>query len=293
MLSSGLGGVAPSRPPRLEMIGQNSIAQNQSAAIGRIGAGSSPGPGFAIVWFVASPSRPMPSPSVRAARDPERIHAVLQQFRVLLRSIKRHYQSVEQRSRLGGSQVWALAEIAANPDIRVGDLARRLAIHLSTASNLVGRMVEMGVVTRERIASDQRVVRLRITESGRAALRRAPGPPVGLLQQALLDLPPAARPHEAPRRTGARGAARGPVEARGRGPRAPGPRGEAQGREALSGRRLRRSGLPARAGAPAPCGSGSARRGRPARRWRTAARSAPRTTCRPRRPRSARRSASP
>lgn len=116
---------------------------------------------------------------------------MLQQFRVLLRSIKRHYQSVEQRSRLGGSQVWALAEIAANPDIRVGDLARRLAIHLSTASNLVGRMVEMGVVTRERIASDQRVVRLRITESGRAALRRAPGPPVGLLQQALLDLPQA------------------------------------------------------------------------------------------------------
>lgn len=133
----------------------------------------------------------MPPRRSPAARDPERIHAVLQQFRILLRSIKRHYQSVEQRSRLGGSQVWALAEIASNPDISVGDLARRLAIHLSTASNLVGRMVEMGVVTRERIASDQRVVRLRITDSGRAALRRAPGPPAGLLQQGLLDLPPA------------------------------------------------------------------------------------------------------
>lgn len=130
----------------------------------------------------------MPSP---ADRNPERIHAVLQQFRVLLRSIKRHYQSVEQRARLGGSQVWALSEIGANPGISVGDLARRLAIHLSTASNLVGRMAELGVVTRERVPRDQRVVRLRITEAGRAALRRAPGPPVGLLQQALLDLPPA------------------------------------------------------------------------------------------------------
>lgn len=127
----------------------------------------------------------------RRNESPERIHAVLQQFRVLLRSMKRHYHLVEQKARLGGSQVWALSEIAANPGLSVGELARRLAIHLSTASNLVGRMAEMGVITRERIASDQRVVRLRITEPGRAALRRAPGPPVGLLQQALLDLPPA------------------------------------------------------------------------------------------------------
>jgi MarR family transcriptional regulator, organic hydroperoxide resistance regulator len=135
---------------------------------------------------------PLPPPLMPSLDDknPERIHAVLQQFRVLLRSIKRHYQSVEQRAKLGGSQVWALSEIASNADISVGELARRLAIHLSTASNLVGRMEEMGVITRERVQRDLRIVRLRITNSGRAALRRAPGPPVGLLQQALLDLEP-------------------------------------------------------------------------------------------------------
>lgn len=125
----------------------------------------------------------------RQEKDPERIHAVLQQFRVLLRSMKRHYQAVEAKSRLGGSQVWALAEIANRPGIRVSELAKRLAIHLSTASNLVGRMVELGVVARERVEGDQRVVRLRVTPKGREALKRAPGPPVGLLQQALLDLP--------------------------------------------------------------------------------------------------------
>lgn len=123
------------------------------------------------------------------AEGPERIHAVLQRFRILLRSMKRHYQSVEERARLGGSQVWALAEIARNPDISVGDLSRRLAIHLSTASNLVRRMVELGVVTRQRTGDDQRVVRLRLTAKGRSALRRAPGPPIGLLQQALMEMP--------------------------------------------------------------------------------------------------------
>jgi DNA-binding MarR family transcriptional regulator len=122
---------------------------------------------------------------------PERIHAVLLQFRILLRSMQRHYLSVERASGLGGSQLWALAEIAANPGLSVGELARRLAIHLSTASNLVGRMEALGIVARRRVVRDQRVVRLQVTPAGQRALRRAPGPPVGLLQRALLDLPPA------------------------------------------------------------------------------------------------------
>ena len=129
--------------------------------------------------------------SAAETESPQRIVAVLQQFRVLLRSIKRHYQSVERQVSLGGSQVWALHEIASSPDMSVGDLARRLAVHLSTASNLVGRMEELGLVTRQRLAGNQRVVRLRVTAAGQRALRRTPGPPVGLLQQALLDLPAA------------------------------------------------------------------------------------------------------
>ena len=121
--------------------------------------------------------------------NPERIHTVLQQFRILLRSMKRHYQSVEERVELAGAQVWALSEIAANPDISVGDLAKRLAIHLSTASNLVRKMEQAGVVSRQRIGTDQRVVRLRATKEGLSVLKRTPGPAVGLLQRALLDLP--------------------------------------------------------------------------------------------------------
>ena len=127
--------------------------------------------------------------SSKDQNNPERIHAVLQQFRILLRSMKRHYQSVEEQVELAGAQVWALSEIATNPDISVGDLAKRLAIHLSTASNLVRKMEQAGVVTRQRIGDDQRVVRLRATKEGLAALARAPGPPIGLLQRALLDLP--------------------------------------------------------------------------------------------------------
>ena len=121
----------------------------------------------------------------------ERMLDVLSQFRVLLRSVREHYQGVEERSGLGGAQLWALTQIAAHPGIRVGDLARQLAIHFSTASNLVSRLEEIGLVRRARVGRDQRVVQLAVTPRGRRTLGTAPRPLVGVLQRALLELPPA------------------------------------------------------------------------------------------------------
>ena len=47
---------------------------------------------------------------------------VLAQFRVLVRSIREHYRTVEDKASIGGAQLWALSEIAAAPDMSVGDL---------------------------------------------------------------------------------------------------------------------------------------------------------------------------
>jgi len=114
---------------------------------------------------------------------------VLKQFRVLLRSIKRHYQWVEQESGLSGAQIWAMAEIAGAPGIKVSDLARQLGVHLSTASNMLRRLEELTLVKRLRIGEDHRVVQLKLTAKGKKMLQIAPRPLVGLLQQALADLP--------------------------------------------------------------------------------------------------------
>jgi DNA-binding MarR family transcriptional regulator len=115
---------------------------------------------------------------------------VLAQFRVLVRSIREHYRTVEEKASVGGAQLWALSEIAGTPDVSVGDLARKLAVHISTASNLIGRLEELGMVERKRVSRDQRVVQLAVTPLGRRTLKSAPQPTMGLLQQALLDLPP-------------------------------------------------------------------------------------------------------
>ncbi|MGP1677779.1 MAG: MarR family winged helix-turn-helix transcriptional regulator [Burkholderiales bacterium] len=130
-----------------------------------------------------------PEPSSATAGAHKKRLEVLKQFRVLLRSIKRHYQWVEQECGLSGAQLWALAEIAGAPGLKVSDLARELGVHLSTASNMLRRLEELSLVKRMRIGKDHRVVQLQLTAKGAKILRQAPRPFVGILQQALADLP--------------------------------------------------------------------------------------------------------
>jgi DNA-binding MarR family transcriptional regulator len=114
---------------------------------------------------------------------------VLEQFRVIFRSIRRHYHSVEKRAGISGALLWALAQVAANPGTQVGGLAKALAIHQSTASNLLGRLEARGLLSRRREGKDQRKVQLFATAKGLRVLKRAPQPLIGVLQQALSDLP--------------------------------------------------------------------------------------------------------
>ena len=58
--------------------------------------------------------------------DRAQVLEVLKLFRVLLRSMDNHYRRIEQRSGLGGAQLWALSEVAKPPGLTMGELAGRL-----------------------------------------------------------------------------------------------------------------------------------------------------------------------
>ncbi|HET7364282.1 MAG TPA: MarR family transcriptional regulator [Burkholderiales bacterium] len=120
-----------------------------------------------------------------------RMLEVLEQFRVIVKSIRRHYQDVERRAGITGAQLWALAQIAGQPGGQVGALARALAVHQSTASNLVRILEARGLVTRARRGRDLRHVQLFPSRKGLALLKAAPRPLIGVLQQALSELPAA------------------------------------------------------------------------------------------------------
>ena len=116
--------------------------------------------------------------------------SVLQRFRVLIRTAQRHSQWIERQSGVTGAQLWALQELVEAPGLRVGELANRMALHQSTASNMVDRLETGGLIRKERTSADQRVVRLYLTDEGTSLLARAPSPARGVLPEALRLLDP-------------------------------------------------------------------------------------------------------
>lgn len=59
-----------------------------------------------------------------------------------------------------------LASLAERPDQKLSDLAQMTSAEVSTMSRMIGSMVDMGLVTRERLPNNERTVRINLTEKG-------------------------------------------------------------------------------------------------------------------------------
>ncbi len=116
--------------------------------------------------------------------------SVLQRFRVVIRTAQRHSQWIERQSGVTGAQLWAMQELSEKPGLRVGELANLMALHQSTASNMIDKLETGGILRKERNSTDQRVVRLFLTDKGTELLAAAPSPARGVLPEALRLLKP-------------------------------------------------------------------------------------------------------
>ncbi len=115
---------------------------------------------------------------------------VLQQFRLIFGSMRRYFRLVEERCGMSGSQMWVLQEVQRQPEIGIGELARRMGVHQSTCSLLVDKLVAQNCLTKKRLTSDQRRVGLSLAAAGETALAALPGPAEGILPEALSTVPP-------------------------------------------------------------------------------------------------------
>lgn len=111
--------------------------------------------------------------------------AVVRHIRTVIRAIQAHSAWVERQCGLSAAQLWALWEIHAEPGLRVKDISERLSIRPATASNLLDKIQDKGLIRRDRCGPDQRVVQLFPTEAGEALLAGAPGPAEGALLNAM------------------------------------------------------------------------------------------------------------
>lgn len=114
----------------------------------------------------------------------------LKLFRIIFKSVNRHFHDVEKAVGIGGASLWALAEVAESEHITVTKLAQKMSVHQSTASNLIDKLVFDGYLVRTKDDVDRRVVHLSLTARGRDVLKKAPLPHRGILPDALMRLNP-------------------------------------------------------------------------------------------------------
>lgn len=114
---------------------------------------------------------------------------VLKQFRLIFKATQQHSQSVETKYGVTSAQLWAMWELSKTPGLKVTDLAKAMSIHHSTACSLLDKLAKKGLIVRERVSQDQRVVTVNLTSQGIDLIDHAPSSPQGILQHALFDIP--------------------------------------------------------------------------------------------------------
>ena len=114
--------------------------------------------------------------------------AVTQQLRIIFKAVQAHSKIVEKACGLSSAQLWMLYEVSEAPGVKVSQLAKTLAIHPSTCSNMLDKLELKELLSRDRSKTDQRSVHLFITDMGGELLKNAPVPPQGKLSEALIRL---------------------------------------------------------------------------------------------------------
>lgn len=89
-----------------------------------------------------------------------------------------------------GAQFWALSAVVENIGIRVSGVAAQLAIHRSTASNLLDSIEQLGLIEKRPLEEDLRGVALFPTKAGQALYAKTGRTREQLLAEALQSLAP-------------------------------------------------------------------------------------------------------
>jgi DNA-binding MarR family transcriptional regulator len=111
-------------------------------------------------------------------------------MRAIYATIRHRSRQVRRATGIGSAMTWALSEITARPGARIGELAQRLRIHPSTASNLCSRLRRAGLIVARPSADDRRAMCLFPTRRSGGLLRQTSRPQRGLLMEAIAQMSP-------------------------------------------------------------------------------------------------------
>jgi MarR family transcriptional regulator, lower aerobic nicotinate degradation pathway regulator len=118
---------------------------------------------------------------------------VLDAVRRIVHALRESSRWAEQQVGLSGAQLFVLQKLAESPAVSVNELATRTHTHQSSVSTVVTRLVERGLVRRERSGADRRSVELSLSPQGERLVARAPDVAQERLVRGIEQLPIAGR----------------------------------------------------------------------------------------------------
>jgi DNA-binding MarR family transcriptional regulator len=105
--------------------------------------------------------------------------------------LQRASKRMESGLGITGPQRLVLRVVGKFPGLSAGELAYIVSLHPSTITGILQRLVDRGLITRERDANDNRRVRLQLKPSARAFTRTSRGTVEHAVTQALRRVTPA------------------------------------------------------------------------------------------------------
>lgn len=139
---------------------------------------------------VATRRAPSASRATPPAEDALHADALLDALRAVGRQLRMADREAEQLVGLHPAQLHTLQRLAEHPASSLAELAERTHTDPSSASVVVQRLVERGLVARSEAPHDRRRIELDITTAGRTLLRRAPAGTADRLAAAAAELGP-------------------------------------------------------------------------------------------------------
>ena len=109
---------------------------------------------------------------------------ILDAIRRLVRHLRLADRAAQSELGISGAQLFVLVELGKTPSLSLNDLAARTRTDQSSVSVVVSRLVDAGLVSRDRDQRDARRLVLNLTKNGRAMLQRAPA----VVQEQILSV---------------------------------------------------------------------------------------------------------
>ncbi len=106
----------------------------------------------------------------------DQIDAVLIALRKVIRATDLHSKYLAKNTGLTTAQLLVLQSIQNMGEVSIGEISKKISLSQATVTSILDRLVDKGLVYRERSTKDKRKVHAYLTEDAVALIKDAPAP---------------------------------------------------------------------------------------------------------------------